>query len=94
MPASQLASIPVVCLEKTKSGKKEKKVKKDRRQIFRNLHGNYAVSLFSSKGRGALFSGNEKNTRHNNRPVALVGPLREAEWIARSAGHRGFCERW
>jgi hypothetical protein len=34
MPASQLASIPVVCLEKTKSGKKEKKVKKDRRQIF------------------------------------------------------------
>jgi hypothetical protein len=34
MPASQLASIPVVCPEENKSGKKEKKVKKVRSAIF------------------------------------------------------------
>jgi len=63
MPTYQLASIPVVCPEENKCGKKEKKVKKVRSAIFWKLHGNYAIWLFASIAQGRFVQWQGKNRR-------------------------------
>jgi len=62
-------------LKKLKAAKKKKKWKKIEGRFFEIFTAITRFDYSPSVRRGALFSGNEKNTRHNNRPVALVGSL-------------------